>query len=147
MPNTSYFNLPYFANHDPASQDVWAPSVIDIFNAHDNAIGRGSTGGTILAPEAGTLLGIMVAPRFPCTIKSMIFLTDAGTITVAAKINGTPITSLSAVAVTSTPTHPSATGANTMTAEDVLYFDFSSVSGVNALYYAIWFDRTGAGTA
>lgn len=52
------------------------------------------------------------------TIDSVALKLSAGTATVAIKINGTAVTSLSAIAVTTTQSVTSATGANTVAAGD-----------------------------
>ena len=57
---------------------------------------------------------------------------------------GAPI---NAVAVTTSHTSTTATGANTMVAGDDLTLTLSSVSGASILYYSYIIDRTGVGSA
>ncbi len=66
-------------------------------------------------PTAGNVTYVIdECPAFASTINSMGIGTSSGTITCALKINGTNVTSLSAVSVTSTAGITSATGANTV---------------------------------
>ena len=53
----------------------------------------------------------------------------SGTSTLAVKINGTNVTGLSALSVTSTPQNATATAANTVAIGDQVTFTFSSLSG------------------
>lgn len=147
MPTTAYLGDTYVTPFDPAYVDLWGTPVNSLFISHDAAIGRAYAGGCIQYPADTTVYGIAPAIRFPCTVKNLKLWTDAGTVTVAAKIGSTAITSLSAISVTSTPARTSSTGANTMVAEDSLNLVCSSTSGVSFLYYSFWIDRTGAGTA
>ncbi len=55
-------------------------------------------------------------PGFAYTINSLAIYTSSGTITCGLQINGTVVTSLSALSVTSTPQIVSASGANTVSA-------------------------------
>lgn len=55
---------------------------------------------------------------YPGTISSLNSVSTTGTFTIAVNINGSPVTGLSAVGVTSTPTTTSASGANTFAAGD-----------------------------
>lgn len=68
------------------------------------------------APYAGTILGV----------KGLN--TSSGTLTAAVKINGTNVTGLSALAVTSTPQDATASAANTFVAGDRITFVVSSNS-------------------
>lgn len=79
------------------------------------------------APVNGT---VEVCVRLPvgCTVNSLTTDVDSGTVTVATKINGTDITGLAAVAVTSTKATTNATAANTGAVGDVVSFVFSSAS-------------------
>jgi hypothetical protein len=147
MPTTAYLADTYVTPFDPAYVDLWGTPVNNVFISHDAAIGRAYAGGCIISPVNSTIYGIAPSIRFPCTVKSVKLWTDAGTVTVASKIGSTVITSLSAVAVTSTPARTSSTGANTMSADNDLNLVCSSVSGVGVLYYSYYIDRTGAGTA
>ena len=61
-------------------------------------------------------------------MNSATFDLDSGTVTVAAKINGTNITGLSAVSVTSTKATTNGTAANTVAVGDEISFTFSSAS-------------------
>lgn len=147
MPTTAYLGDTYVTPFDPAYIDLWGTPVNNLFISHDAAIGRAYAGGSIINPTAGIVYGIAPGIRFPVTVQSVELYTDAGTLTAAAKINGTDITSLSAVSVTTTHTSTAATGADTMVAGDDLTLTFSSVSGVTVLNYGFFIDRTGAGTA
>jgi hypothetical protein len=54
--------------------------------------------------------------------------TSSGSVTAALKINGTNITGLSSISVSSTPQNVAATGANTVAVGDALSLVFSSSS-------------------
>ena len=54
---------------------------------------------------------------------------SSGSVTAALKINGTAITGLSSISVTSTPQNVAATGADTVAVGDTLSLNFSSNSG------------------
>lgn len=64
---------------------------------------------------------------FAYTILSAVLVTDAGTCTASFKIDGTNITSLSAVGATTTITETNATGANTVTAGQLVTLTVTSV--------------------
>ena len=79
------------------------------------------------APVDGTV-EILVRAPFGFTINSLTADDDSGTVTVAVKINGTNVTGLSAVAVSSTKATTNATAANTVATGDVVSLTFSSAS-------------------
>lgn len=67
---------------------------------------------------------------FAGAIASLDYVTGNGSFTVAIKINGTNVTSLSAVAVSSsTPANTAATGANTVAVNDTITWVISSATG------------------
>lgn len=63
------------------------------------------------------------------TINSLNSVSATGTFSLAVNINGTPVTGLSAVGVTSTPATTNATGADTFAAGDDITGVISSASG------------------
>lgn len=63
------------------------------------------------------------------TINTLKHVTGTGSFTVAIKINGTNVTSLSAVSVSSTPATATATAANTFAAGDVITAVISAATG------------------
>jgi hypothetical protein len=63
--------------------------------------------------------------------------TDSGTITVAVNINGTPVTGLSAIAVTSTPQNVTATAANTIAVGDVVTVVLSANASATNLRFSM----------
>lgn len=146
MPNTTYFGQLYVTPFDPAYVDLWGGPVNDQFILWDAVNGRLQCTGDIRYPEAADYR-IVTNSRWPFTVKSATLETDAGTLTAAVKINSTAVTSLSAVAVTSTESTTNATGANSAAVGDNIVLTLSSVSGVTSLRYNIWFDRSAAGTA
>lgn len=79
------------------------------------------------APADGTIVVIVRMP-FGGTVDSMTVDLDSGTVTVAAKIGGVDITSLDAVAASSTKATTAASGANTFVEGDELSLTFSSAS-------------------
>lgn len=99
------------------------------FSAGDtNAVG--STVYTIIAAFSGTINSLLLVR------------TTSGTITLAVKINGTNVTGLSAVAVTSTPATTNATAANTFVSGDVITIVPSSASSDLGLAYTLKATRT-----
>ena len=68
--------------------------------------------------------------------------TTSGTCTLAIKINGTNVTSLSGLSVTSTPQDVSATGANTVAAGDIVTAVVTSSSSPVDLRYSLKCTRT-----
>lgn len=80
---------------------------------------------------------------FSGTINSLLGAqTTSGTITAAIKINGTNVTGLSAVSVTSTPGDTSASGANTFSIGDVITLVTSSASSDLGLSFLLKITRT-----
>ncbi len=73
----------------------------------------------IEAPTAKTYT-LIYSSKIAFTINEVTALTASGTCTVAIKINGTNVTSLSALAVTSTPATTAASGANTVALTDII---------------------------
>ena len=68
--------------------------------------------------------------------------TSSGTITAAIQINGTNVTGLSAIAVTSTPANVTATAANTVNVGDRVTVVFTSASSANNIEFNLQATRT-----
>lgn len=111
-----------------------------------NRSGRLQISGTIINPAAQAYK-LIQNTRWPFTVVSATLQTDAGTLTAALKIDSTAVTSVSAVAVTSAESTTAATANKDAATGADLSLTPSSISGVGALYFNIWIDRTGAGTA
>lgn len=80
---------------------------------------------------------------FGYTINSILgAATSSGTIVLAVKINGTNVTSLSAVTISSSSADTSATGANTVNAGDQVTWVFSSNSSAADLRFTMKITRT-----
>jgi hypothetical protein len=80
---------------------------------------------------------------FGFTINSILGAqTTSGTITLAVKINGTNVTGLSAISVTSTPSDSTASGANTVNAGDTVTWVTSSSSSDLGLAFNMKITRT-----
>lgn len=80
------------------------------------------------APANGTI-PLISSARYAFTINGLFNLkTSAGTITAAIQINGTNVTGLSALSVTSTPQSPTATAANSVSIGDRVTLVLSSNS-------------------
>lgn len=80
---------------------------------------------------------------FGYTINSVLgAATSSGTITLAVKINGTNVTGLSAVSITSTPADTNASAANTVVAGDIVTWVFSSNSAATDLRLNMKITRT-----
>jgi hypothetical protein len=80
---------------------------------------------------------------FPFTINGAYYQTTAGTITANIKIGTTSVTGLSALALTTTVGHTTATGANTVVAGNLVAVTFTSNS--SATYPTITLDCTRTG--
>jgi hypothetical protein len=86
-------------------------------------------------PENSTIV-LVSSARFAFTINQMFNLkTSAGTITAALQINGTPVTGLTALSVTSTPQSPSASAANVVSIGDRLTLVLTSNSSAADLEF------------
>jgi hypothetical protein len=68
--------------------------------------------------------------------------TSSGSVTAAIKINGTNITGLSGISVTSTPQNVAATAANTVAVGDTLSLVFSSASSPANIQFTLAATRT-----
>lgn len=121
------------------SATTTAPSKNAVFDAmKTRTITFGNTG------TAGndTVYLTTYAP-FACTIDSIQNIkTTSGTVTAAVKINGTNVTGLSAVAVTSTVQDVSASGANTVAVGDEITLVLSSASSPVGLRGTLVMTRT-----
>ena len=146
MPTTAYFGFTYITPGDPAYADAWGTPYNTLHTNWDAVTGRMMCSGEIRYPEASDYK-LILNSRCAFNVDSATFKTDAGTITANLKINSTSVTSLSAVAVTSTEASTAATAAYTAAIGDDLVLTLSSRSGVAKLEYNIWLDRTSAGTA
>jgi len=80
---------------------------------------------------------------FGYTINSILGAgTSSGSITLAVKINGTDVTGLAAVAITSTPADTNASAANVVAVGDIVTWVFSSNSSANNLRFTQKITRT-----
>ena len=98
--------------------------------------------GGLVETAANTTYRLGGPSAFAYTIDSLDVETDSGTITVAVKINGTPVTGLSAVSASSTPSSAAATAANTVAVGDYLTFEGSANSAAEGLLFGITITRT-----
>lgn len=76
------------------------------------------------------------------TIQSLAIKTSSGTCTAAIKIDGTAVTGISAVSVTSTETVATATALNTVAIGQTITLDISSVSNPLDLVFTLKYTRT-----
>lgn len=96
--------------------------------------GTGATNQTIYADAKAA---------FGYTINSILGAgTSAGSITLAVKINGTNVTGLSAVSITSTPADTNASAANTVAVGDIVTWVFTSNSSAADLRFNMKITRT-----
>lgn len=146
MTTTTYYGQFLVTPLDPAYADLWGTPLNNVQVTWDAALGRCQLSNPIVYPF-DTTYTLMLNTRFPGTIKSMTHKTNSGTLTAAVKINGSPVTGLSAVSVTSSKATATATAANTFVDGDDITMTVSSTSGVTEFAYNVWIDRTGAGTA
>jgi hypothetical protein len=128
------------------SNNTWGTTLNTIVDETEDNLERCFISIPIRSPIDGTY-PICINPRFAMLIKQASYKTDVGTCTVAVQINGTNITGLSALAVTSTEATTVATAANVVAIGDTVQLVLTSVSGVGYLNVDIWYDRTSAGTA
>lgn len=92
-------------------------------------------------PEARTYT-IDLSANEAYTINNAIAKTLAGTCTVAVQINGSSVTGLSAIAVTTTRATSTATASNTVAAAGTVTIVVSSISGADGLALKINRTRT-----
>lgn len=146
MPTLVYSGLTYPTPLDPAYADIWGDILNDIFIQMDASNGREQASFQIIYP--GNIQYYCFSNiRFPGTIKSITAFTNTGTVTANVKINSTSVTSLNAVAITSSEATTTATGLNTFVAGDDISVTLSSLVDATSLVFNIWMDRTGAGIA
>ena len=89
---------------------------VETFTIHDTA------------PVVGSVF-VDAKAQIARTINGLYGLrTTSGTATITVKINGTAVTGLSSISVTSTPQDVTASGANTVAAGDVVTFEYTAVS-------------------
>lgn len=145
MPNTTYYSLPYPNPLDPAYADLWGDILNNIIITFDAAAGILECSGQIIYPNNIQYFPITNS-RWPGRIVSATFKTNTGTVTADVKIDSVSVTSLNAIAVTSTESTTTATGANTFTAGQDISFTLSSLADATSLTFNLWIDRTGIGT-
>lgn len=85
--------------------------------------------------------------RFDFDIEDIVHKTNAGTCTIAIKINGVDVAGLGAVSVTSTENITASTGSKAVVAGDDVTLVVSALSGVTDLIINVWHNRKSAGTA
>jgi hypothetical protein len=108
-------------------------------NAVTVAVSNLKIGGNFqLATGINTTIYLIPDAIYAATINSLKGLqTDSGTITVTININGTPVTGLSAISVTSTPQDVTATALNTITIGDVVTLVTTSNSSAVNLRFSM----------
>lgn len=83
---------------------------------------------TVPAPVNGTE-DVLTYSLFAGTVDGIYGVkTASGTLTLTIKINGTNVTGLTGLSITSTPANYTASGANTFAVGDTITFTFASVS-------------------
>ncbi len=92
--------------------------------------------GMIETPTAKTYTITQSMP-YACTVNDIRIATFGGTCTANIKINGTSITGLSSISVTSTPQTVSASAANTMSSGDQLTMVITAPSSAADLAFTI----------
>lgn len=95
------------------------------------AVGGSYLGDTVTAAQTITLVQYAA---YAFTINSLKNIgTVAGTVTGSLQINGTPVTGLSSLSLTSTPANPTATAANTVAVGNTITFVTTSPSSLTGL--------------
>jgi hypothetical protein len=97
--------------------------------------------------NAGLTYDIDTYAAFAYTIGEVFQIqTSSGTVTAAIKINGTNVTGLSGISVSSTPQNVTASGANSVSAGDHVQIVFSSNSGATNINFTLEATRTAVST-
>jgi hypothetical protein len=138
--------------NDNTSGDVTPADIRGVFTATFDALdgaaatstvdyNKGQIAGEIGTPSNKTYTLELSAP-FPYTITALYVQTSAGTATVAIQINGTNVTGLTGIAVSTSLNGGSALSANTVTLSNKVTMIVSAVSSAADLAYALRYTRT-----
>jgi hypothetical protein len=93
--------------------------------------------------NAGLTYDLDTYAAFAYTINEVYQIqTSSGTVTAAVKINGTAVTGLSSISVSSTPQNVAASGANSVSVGDHVQLVFSSNSGATNILGTLAATRT-----
>lgn len=141
----TYSSLAYYVTGETAGNNIWLDNVNAILADLDNRAGRVCAGSTIVYPTAKDYI-IIPNVRFAGTLKKVFVWTDAGTLTANFKVNSTTVTD-GDVSATSSKGNNTPTAQHTFVVNDDIKISLASVSGVGEVYWALWIDRTSAGTA
>jgi hypothetical protein len=95
-----------------------------------------------LITGADDVFPLLEYAQFGFTIDKAYYKTDSGTITAEVAINGTAVTGLSALSLTSTQGNSTATAANTVTAGDKVAITLSSNSSADTVSICLHCTRT-----
>lgn len=91
---------------------------------------------TGLIPGEAKTYPILIDSDFGFTIEDITYYSTGGSCTLAVKINGTDVTSLSALSVTTSPATTSSTGAKTVSADAKIELVISAPSSMDSDYVA-----------
>lgn len=138
--------------NDNTSGDVTPADIRGVFTATFDALdgaaatstidyNKGQIAAEIAAPSNKTYTLDLSAP-FPYTITALYVQSSAGTATCAVQINGTNVTGLTGISVSTTLNGGSALSANTVTLSNKVTLVVSAVSGAADLAYALRYTRT-----
>ena len=123
----------------PTGDISTSDSVIDAFGKLQSSITSlkaDAIHGEIITVINGTYTLVLDA-KMAATINEISLETTAGTCTVAIQINGTNVTGMSAIAVTTTKGTSAATGANTIATSNKVTLVVSSASGATNLKFSM----------
>lgn len=145
MPNTTYLNLAYDTELDPATADIWGTKLNAQIVALDAYIALEEIYGIYDFISSGTYK-LKVKCRHAGTITSVTTISESGTCTATFKINSTALggTANSVSSSEQTQTHASA---NTFVAGDDIVMTISDAIACRKLSFNIYYTRTSAGTA
>lgn len=136
------------AINDNTSGDITAADLrsvfVQTFNAIDLAVNSiGQIAGELTAPGNRTYTIELSAP-YTFSITSLVTQTTAGTATLAVQINGTNVTGMSAVAVSTTLTTSPFTGTTSgnVPLNGKVTLVVSNVAGTSELSFAVRYTRT-----
>ena len=123
---------------DSIDETKLSPGVQDALADGQAAFARIPSGSFYMQTGADLTIPLIVSAPYAFTIEGLEELqTSAGTITAAIQINGTNVTGLSSLSVTTTPSNPTASGSNTVSIGDRVTLVLSANSSAADLEFQL----------